>query len=84
MAKCTFCGTIIEKGTGTMYVKKDATTYFFCSTKCEKNLLKLKRKPRTTLWTLEHAKEKKAGKLGGSKSKDKKKKKKKPAKKKKT
>lgn len=53
MPRCSFCGEEIEKGTGKMYVKKDAKILFFCSTKCEKNLLKLGRKPRTTKWTNE-------------------------------
>jgi large subunit ribosomal protein L24e len=49
--KCSFCSTEIEKGTGKIYVKKDGKMFYFCSSKCEKNLLKLKRKPRTTTWT---------------------------------
>ncbi len=59
MARCDFCGTLITKGKGKMYVKKDATILNFCSSKCEKNLLKLKRKPRTTAWTMEYVKDKK-------------------------
>ena len=51
MAKCTFCGEDIRKGTGLIYVKKDGKIFNFCSKKCEKNLLKLKRKPITTKWT---------------------------------
>jgi len=51
MAKCTFCGDIIEKGTGKLYVYKDGKTASFCSSKCEKNLLKLKKKPITTRWS---------------------------------
>ena len=53
MVKCTFCGSEIEKGTGKMYVKADSTTYYFCSSKCEKNMLKLKRIPRNVGWTEE-------------------------------
>ncbi|MBN1502974.1 50S ribosomal protein L24e [Candidatus Woesearchaeota archaeon] len=53
MARCSFCGEQIEPGTGKMFVKKDAKIFYFCSRKCEKNLLKLKRKPRTTRWTRE-------------------------------
>ena len=33
----------------------------FCSNKCEKNMLKLKRKPRDTKWTREHQTIKKEG-----------------------
>ncbi len=49
--KCNFCGIQIPKGTGIMFVKKDGTTYRFCSKKCEKNQLKLKRKSAKTRWT---------------------------------
>jgi len=59
---CSFCGKAIRKGTGTMFVKKDGTTFTFCSSKCEKNLLKLKRNPRKIKWTNEHHKIKKAKK----------------------
>ena len=51
MVKCTFCGDLIERGTGKMYVKTDGKIFYFCSNKCEKNLLKLKRKPITTKWS---------------------------------
>jgi len=59
MAKCTFCGENIEKGTGKMYVQKDAKILYFCSSKCEKNTLKLKRKPITTKWSSRYEKHKK-------------------------
>jgi large subunit ribosomal protein L24e len=36
-----------------MLVKSDGRMIYFCSTKCEKNLLKLKRKPREHKWTKE-------------------------------
>lgn len=49
--KCSFCGNDIEPGTGTMYVKKDGTVYYFCSSKCQKNLLKLRRDPKKVRWT---------------------------------
>jgi len=52
--KCDFCKTRIEQGTGKMYIKKDGKILDFCSNKCEKNMLKLKRKPRTTKWTGEY------------------------------
>lgn len=52
--KCSFCQNNIEKGTGEMYVKKDGKVFYFCSNKCEKNMIKLKRKPRTTKWTQEY------------------------------
>jgi large subunit ribosomal protein L24e len=36
-----------------MFVKSDGAILYFCSTKCEKNTNKLKRKARETLWTSE-------------------------------
>lgn len=51
--KCSFCGISIEPGTGKIYVKKDGKIFYFCSRKCEKNLLKLKRKARKVRWTKE-------------------------------
>ena len=52
MAKCTFCGKDIEPGTGTLYIKDDAKTFNFCTMKCKKNQLGLKRNPVHTRWTL--------------------------------
>ncbi len=49
--KCSFCGKEIPKGSGKMYVKKDGTVLYFCSSKCEKNMLKLGRDPRKIKWT---------------------------------
>lgn len=37
-----------------MYVKKDAKIFYFCSRKCEKNMIILGRKPRNITWTAEH------------------------------
>jgi large subunit ribosomal protein L24e len=51
MAKCTFCGEMISPGTGKIYVLKEGKTYDFCSLKCEKNMIKLKRKPLKTKWS---------------------------------
>ena len=59
MIKCTFCANEFPKGTGKIYVKKDGKIFYFCSSKCEKNLLKLKRNPRKTSWTETWRKEKK-------------------------
>lgn len=56
--KCSFCGIEIPIGTGKMYVKKDGKIFYFCSNKCEKNLIKLGRKARKTTWTNEHQKNK--------------------------
>jgi len=48
---CSFCGEKIEPGTGKMFIKTDGTTYQFCTNKCKKNMLKLKRLPRRVRWT---------------------------------
>lgn len=44
--KCSFCGKEIEKGTGKAFVRKTGKVFYFCSSKCEKNLLDLKRDPK--------------------------------------
>ena len=49
--KCSFCYREIEPGTGKMFVKKDGTVLNFCTNKCYKNMIELKRVPRTTEWT---------------------------------
>lgn len=48
--KCSFCNQEIEPGTGLMYVKNDGTILRFCSSKCRKNMLKLKRVSRQLKW----------------------------------
>ncbi|EMR74364.1 LSU ribosomal protein L24E [Thermoplasmatales archaeon SCGC AB-539-N05] len=48
---CSFCGKEIEPGTGKLFVRKDGTVYYFCSSKCQKNMLKLKRVPRRVKWS---------------------------------
>ena len=55
---CTFCGNKIEPGTGKDYITNDGRVFHFCSSKCEKNMLKLGRKDRETEWTKKHAQEK--------------------------
>lgn len=52
MVKCSFCGQDLVRGTGKMFVKKEGAVFFFCSNKCEKNMLKLKRPPQSKKWTL--------------------------------
>ena len=58
MINCNFCGDEITKGTGKLYVKKDGKTFNFCSSKCEKNMIILKRNPRKVAWTEAHRAEK--------------------------
>ena len=48
---CSFCGADIEPGTGKLYIKKDGTRYTFCSNKCQKNMVDLKRVNRNVKWT---------------------------------
>jgi len=48
---CSFCGIQLEPGTGKMFIKKDGSIFYFCSTKCENNQ-KLGRVPRRVEWTL--------------------------------
>ena len=48
--KCSFCSDEILKGRGKMYVKNDGKIFYFCSGKCEKNTLKLKRNPTKVKW----------------------------------
>ena len=48
---CDFCGKEIERGTGKILIRNDFKTLKFCSSKCEKNMLKLRRNPRKTRWT---------------------------------
>ncbi len=47
---CHFCNKVIPEGTGILFVKKDGTSYSFCSSKCEKNQIKLKRKSAKIVW----------------------------------
>ena len=48
--ECDYCGQAIEPGTGTMFVRTDGSTTYYCSSKCEKNA-DLGREPRETEWT---------------------------------
>ena len=50
MVKCSYCGKLIPPGTGLMFVYKTAKVSYFCSGKCEKNALVLKRKPHDMKW----------------------------------
>ncbi|MEM4630562.1 MAG: 50S ribosomal protein L24e, partial [Candidatus Diapherotrites archaeon] len=57
--KDSFTGEEIPKGKGLMYVLKDGTIYWFKNKKSEKNLVKLKRLPSKTKWTMAYEREKK-------------------------
>jgi len=52
---CSFCGEEIEPGTGKILVRRDGKILHFCSRKCEKNMIVLKRNPRKLKWTKYYA-----------------------------
>ncbi len=49
--KCSFCGRSVMLGKGTMFVKNDGSVQYFCSSKCRKSTLFLRRDPRKYKWT---------------------------------
>ena len=51
MVSCSFCGKEYQPGSGKVFVKDSGTVLHFCSMKCEKNMLKLKRDARKFKWT---------------------------------
>ncbi len=51
MVKCVFCGKEEKSFRGTHYIKNTGIVLYFCSSKCRKNLLKLKRDKRKFKWT---------------------------------
>ena len=48
--KCSFCGSEVPLGMGIMFVRNDGTIQYFCSSKCRKSALILKRDPRRVRW----------------------------------
>lgn len=66
MPNCSFCDNAVRKGTGVLYAKKDGTLFYFCSSKCRKNSLNLKREGRRQKWTV--AAKKFKGSTAGSKN----------------
>ena len=58
--ECSFCGNAVSPGTGFLFVRKTGQVYSFCSRKCERNQIRLKRQPRKTRWTNDFAKTKAA------------------------
>ncbi|MBD3387628.1 MAG: hypothetical protein GF416_01140 [Candidatus Altiarchaeales archaeon] len=59
---CSFCSDRIPRGTEYLYVTSKGKIMYFCSSKCLKNQVKLKRKPRKVKWT-ETYREEKQGRL---------------------
>jgi large subunit ribosomal protein L24e len=49
--KCSFCNRDMNVGTGLVYVKNDGTILRFCSSKCRKNMIELKRASRHHKWS---------------------------------
>lgn len=70
MVKSTFSGREIPPGTGIMYVRKDGKILHFLNKKEEKNMFKLRRKPRRVKWTQEYADEKKQRKAAAQHKKE--------------
>jgi large subunit ribosomal protein L24e len=62
LTKCSFCGETVARGTGKLFVKSDGTVFFFCSGKCEANLMKRKHEAVKTRWTNDWAKRQKTKK----------------------
>jgi len=51
IAKCSFCGREQEDFKGTFLLKNDGSTNYYCSSKCHKSHLKLKRDRKRVSWT---------------------------------
>lgn len=51
MVKCFFCGKEESMHKGIHYIRNDGSIWYFCSAKCRKNMLKLKRDKRKIKWT---------------------------------
>lgn len=51
MAKCVFCGKEENAVRGVHLMANDGTVNYYCSSKCRKNSLKLKRDKRKVKWT---------------------------------
>ncbi len=50
MQKCTFCGKEYDWPRGLTYVTSEGKISYFCSSKCRKNILKLKRDKLKMHW----------------------------------
>ena len=48
---CSFCKKKIAPGSGCMVATNSGNVLFFCSSKCKKNMLKLKRNPKKYKWS---------------------------------
>jgi len=57
--RCSFCGRSYAHGTGMMYVRNDGTLLRFCSSRCRRSVLDLKRDSRKLKWTKHYGKKEK-------------------------
>lgn len=48
---CSFCGNPLEPGTGRLFVRRDGTSFYFDSKRCQVKLLKQGKIPRYVKWT---------------------------------
>jgi large subunit ribosomal protein L24e len=51
MTKCSFCGKEEYPHKGIHFIRNTGVVQYFCSSKCRKNLTKLKRDKRKIRWT---------------------------------
>jgi len=51
MVKCVFCGREESPHRGLFIIKNDGSINYYCSSKCRKNALKLKRDKKNLKWT---------------------------------
>ncbi len=52
--KCSFCGKEYNQGYGMIYVQRSGSVLNFCSNKCKKSQLKLKRDPKKLKWSAKY------------------------------
>ncbi len=57
--RCSFCGDEFPAGTGIMYVRNDGTVLWYCSSKCRKSSVDMRRDSRRLKWTQYYGKEEK-------------------------
>ena len=53
---CSYCGKDIAHGFGLLYVQRSGSILHFCSTKCKKSQLVLRRDPKKRKWTTKYEK----------------------------
>ncbi len=54
LAKCVFCGIEQEDFKGTYFIRNDGLVHYYCSSKCYKNHLGLRRDKKRVRWTEAH------------------------------